>query len=96
MRTLVGAMYCLAAINGAPLGQLEAFPPPDPYPYKNRTAIAVAGAIPWIRSYDEALAKAKATGTAGRGTFWCTTAALPTRSSKDVLRPAALRVSRTN
>ncbi len=54
-------LYCLAAINGAPLGQLEAFPPPDPYPGRRQ---ADNRPTKWLANYDEALAKAKATNKA--------------------------------
>ncbi len=52
----VVGVYFLAALQGAPLGQLEAFMPPDPYPGHRQAAAA----IQWKEHYDEALAEAKA------------------------------------
>jgi thiol:disulfide interchange protein len=55
------AGYLLAAMNGAPLGQLSGFLPPEPYPGREGQAGAQAhGGIPWVFSYEDALAKAKA------------------------------------
>jgi thiol:disulfide interchange protein len=33
--SVVAGLWCLAAINGAPLGTLAAFLPPEPYPFKD-------------------------------------------------------------
>lgn len=52
-------IYCLAAIEGAPLGTMEAFLPPDPYPGR-QTAVAAKGSrIVWLEDYDQARAVAK-------------------------------------
>ncbi len=50
--------YCFAAMNGAPLGQLEAFPPPKSYGIVKQGK-AASGEINWIETYDEALQIAK-------------------------------------
>lgn len=62
LRRLIGvgmlgaAVYCLAAINGAPLGQLAGFPPPDPYPGRS----GQTGSIAWKHDFDSAFAQAQA------------------------------------
>lgn len=54
-------IWCLAAINGASLGKMTAFLPPRNYPPRAGQPVAANhGATSWLRSYDEALAKAKA------------------------------------
>ncbi len=53
------ATYFLAAMQGAPLGELAAFLPPDPYPGK---ASAASGPVAWRHDYASALAEAKAAG----------------------------------
>lgn len=55
--TAAAGVYCLAAIEGAPLGQLEAFPPPVGY---GRLTAAKGGPIQWISHYAEAQRKAAA------------------------------------
>lgn len=55
----VAAYFCLAGIQGRSLGELSAFLPPDPYPGQKSSAV---GAIPWVHTYDEALAAAKSQG----------------------------------
>lgn len=47
-------LYCLAAMEGAPLGQLEAFPPPVGY-----TRNQIATQVNWIKKWDAAFAEAK-------------------------------------
>ncbi|MGI8923671.1 MAG: protein-disulfide reductase DsbD family protein [Fimbriimonadales bacterium] len=62
-RLAIGALfafigvYCLAAIEGAPTGELSSFLPPHPYP--GREALASAP-IKWEEKYEAALARAKA------------------------------------
>lgn len=58
--TAVG-VYCLAGIAGTPMGEINAFLPPEPYPYKAGTKAAVAykGAIPWVHGYEDAVKIAK-------------------------------------
>lgn len=46
----VFGFYCLAALEGAPLKQLEAFPPPEEY---GRFRAERAGAISWLHDYEE-------------------------------------------
>lgn len=53
------AVYLLAGIEGAPLGEVAAFLPPNPYPGKRASR---ADQIPFILSYDEGLAASKASG----------------------------------
>lgn len=48
--TLFAAGYCLAAIEGVRLGEMEAFLPPDPYP--GRTATAGHGSIAWKTDWE--------------------------------------------
>ncbi len=57
----VAGVYCLAAIEGAPLGQLEAFPPPIGY---GRLSAAKSGPVKWLEHYDEARKLAAAEGRA--------------------------------
>jgi thiol:disulfide interchange protein len=57
--TLVGGIYCLAGIDGANMGELSSFLPPDPYPGRKS---ATAGDVAWIRTYGEAAAISKAQG----------------------------------
>jgi thiol:disulfide interchange protein len=60
MAAAAAGLYCLAAIEGAPLGTLEAFLPPDPYPGR-QTAVAGKGSrIVWLEDYDQARELAKA------------------------------------
>lgn len=49
-------IWCLAGINGASLGKLDAFVPPTPYPGREQAA---HGGTVWLKSYDEALARAR-------------------------------------
>jgi thiol:disulfide interchange protein len=62
------AGYLLTAINGAPLGQMVGFLPPDPYPGSgSQTAVAGKPGDPtghreWVKDYDEAVRLAKAEG----------------------------------
>jgi thiol:disulfide interchange protein len=57
--TLAAGVYCIAGIGGASMGELSSFLPPDPYPGHKSGAV---GEITWVRSYDEAVLKAKAAG----------------------------------
>ncbi len=54
--TLILGIWFLAGINGASLGQLTDFLPPDPYPGR---AGRTGAELPWLRHYDQALAQAK-------------------------------------
>ncbi|MCC6402669.1 MAG: thioredoxin family protein [Fimbriimonadaceae bacterium] len=63
------ATYLLTAINGAPLGQMVGFLPPDPYPGRGPSAVASKageapkdGHIAWVKDYDLAVATATAEG----------------------------------
>lgn len=49
--TVLIAGYMIAAMQGAPLGQMTAFMPPDPYPGREDNS---ANAIPWVHDYNEA------------------------------------------
>ena len=40
--SIMAGIWCLAAINGAPLSTLAAFLPPDPYPYKDHIGKGLA------------------------------------------------------
>lgn len=51
--SLAVAVYFVTGIRGAPLGELAAFLPPDPYPGR---------ATAWISTFDEGLAAAKSEG----------------------------------
>ncbi len=56
------AVYLLAAIEGAPMGALAGFLPPERYPYRTETAQGAAqpaGAIRWVEKYEEGLARAR-------------------------------------
>lgn len=55
--TLVAGFLCLAAMDGFNLGKIGALLPPDPYPGRESTA---KDALPWLRSYNDAVAQAKA------------------------------------
>lgn len=61
------AGYLLTAMNGAPLGQLVGFLPPDPYPGQE-TAVASQGTaeptghLAWVKDYEAAVAKANQEG----------------------------------
>lgn len=55
--SIVAGFYCLAAIEGARLGTLASFLPPDPYPGRAASASAT---IKWEHNYEAALARAKA------------------------------------
>jgi thiol:disulfide interchange protein len=57
----VFGIWCLGALNGASLGKMTAFLPPNPYPDRAAAEGSSAG-VTWLRNYDEALAKAKAEG----------------------------------
>lgn len=54
---VAGAGFCLAAIEGVNLGELEAFLPPDPYP--GRQAAVGHGSVAWKTSWNEGLEQAK-------------------------------------
>lgn len=61
--TIAIAGYCLAGIQGRPLGELSSFLPPQPYPFKSKEGgqpTMVAGAISWIESFEEAKKAAQA------------------------------------
>ena len=58
--TLGIAGYSFAAINGAPLGQLEAFPPPKAYGIAKSGGVEAVGELVWVEKYEVGLAKAKA------------------------------------
>lgn len=51
-------VWCLAAINGGPLGTLASFLPPEPYPYRDRRAPVTGDK--WEHDWDRALARARA------------------------------------
>ncbi len=57
--TLGLAVFCLAGLQGRPLGSLSAFLPPDPYPGHEGKS---RGNLDWEKTYEAALAKAKETG----------------------------------
>jgi len=57
--SFAGAIYCLAGMQGANLGSLGAFLPPDPYPGKEGKGQSEGG-LTWAKTYEEALEKAKA------------------------------------
>lgn len=59
LASFAGAFYCLAAIQGAPMGELSAFLPPNPYPGREQT---MAGRIHWRDDFEGALAEARQTG----------------------------------
>jgi thiol:disulfide interchange protein len=56
LASFAGAIYCLAGMQGANLGSLGAFLPPDPYPGKEAKGPGVDG-LAWSKSYEESLAK---------------------------------------
>jgi thiol:disulfide interchange protein DsbD len=62
------AGYLLVAMNGAPLGQLVGFLPPDPYPGSTAATVATRGSaapsghLEWVRDYDEAVRIAQSSG----------------------------------
>jgi thiol:disulfide interchange protein len=57
--TVVAGLYCLLAMEGAPLGQIDALLPPRIYPGKH-VASGVAEGLPFLTDYQAALAQAKA------------------------------------
>jgi thiol:disulfide interchange protein len=57
--TAAAGVACLSAINGASLGQMNAFLPPAEYPGRESGRVA-AGSVRWIDSYDEAVKLARA------------------------------------
>lgn len=59
LASFAGAFYCLAAIQGAPMGELSAFLPPNPYPGREQT---MAGRVQWRDDFEAALAEARLTG----------------------------------
>lgn len=61
LATLGAGLYCFAAINGAPLGDLVAWLPPDPYPGSERVVIASSNrtGVSWLRDYDQAVQQAR-------------------------------------
>lgn len=60
LATLAGGVFCLAAIEGVNLGELEAFLPPDPYP--GRHSESAKGSVVWKDSYETGLQTAKSEG----------------------------------
>ena len=54
--SVLAGFYCLAAINGAPLGQMAAFLPPSPYPNRQEKLASVV----WTHDYKAAVARAQA------------------------------------
>lgn len=57
--TLAAGVYCIAGIEGASMGELSSFLPPDPYPGRHSSSTSD---IAWIRTYEEGVSKAKAEG----------------------------------
>jgi thiol:disulfide interchange protein DsbD len=57
LATLAGAVFCLGAIEGVNLGELEAFLPPDPYPGRHSTA--AKGSVAWKDNFDAGLQVSK-------------------------------------
>lgn len=53
------AAFCLAGLQGRPLGTLSAFLPPDPYPGREGKG---SSNLNWEKTFDAALTQAKATG----------------------------------
>lgn len=51
--------YCLASLNGAPLGEFSAFLPPDPYPGRAATGDQ---AVKWVYNFDAAKQQAASAG----------------------------------
>jgi thiol:disulfide interchange protein DsbD len=63
LASIAASVWFLTALNGNSLQDLEAFVPPDPYPYKaGAGATAKANEEGWLGSYDLAVAEAKKTG----------------------------------
>lgn len=62
--SVVGAGYCLAAMNGASLGTVGGLLPPPDYPYRNKTESASkSDEQPWIlNDFPKAIAQSKASG----------------------------------
>ena len=63
--TLVAAVFCLRALNGANLGSsITGLLPPSDYPFRGKTgSVEEAGKATWIlNDFPKALAEAKATG----------------------------------
>lgn len=62
--TVALAAFCLAGLNGMNLKILEAFPPPDPYPYlaAGSTPKPAKDSLVWEKNYESALRTAKASG----------------------------------
>ncbi len=59
--TIIGGLYCLAAIEGAPFGAFNAFVPPSPYPGKSVASNGSASeGVTFLHDYAQALAQAKA------------------------------------
>jgi thiol:disulfide interchange protein DsbD len=59
MAAAAAGIYCLAAIEGAPLGTMEAFLPPDPYPGRQTAVAGKGSSIVWLEDYDKARELAK-------------------------------------
>jgi thiol:disulfide interchange protein len=59
--TAAAGLYCLAAIGGRTLGEMDAYLPPRSYGFPSGT-MHVAGATQWLDDYDQAVARAKAEG----------------------------------
>ena len=59
--TAVLAAFCLAAMNGVSLGQVNGFLPPREYGGTG-TVAAAAGDVRWLEDYDDAVRQAKAEG----------------------------------
>jgi thiol:disulfide interchange protein len=57
--TLVGAYYCLAALDGKSIGTFSAYLPPDPYPGREAKQ---SGPVVWLDNFEEAKKLAKAEG----------------------------------
>ncbi len=63
LASIAASVWFLTALNGNSLQDLEAFVPPDPYPYKTVAgAVAKTSEEGWIASYDLAVEEAKKTG----------------------------------
>ena len=58
--SIAGAGYLLFAINGASIGELEAFLPPSPYPSSSGALVASNEKLSWLATYDAAEKQAKA------------------------------------
>lgn len=57
--SFVGAFVFLSAIRGNPLGQIDSFMPPDPYPGQKSSA---AESINWVKDFNQAKSEATASG----------------------------------